>query len=237
MLARPSEFILKIKRRETPFYRNLYNVLNGIRRFSVPSIKAIHLPLYYVHTFVRDMWNKIYQGLWAVPIFKARYEKCGSGLRLPCGVPLVYGEHLKIYIGDNSQIIDSTLASGHVFDEAILKIGSRVTVGYHTDISVSKHVEIGDDTVIAKDCFIADTDGHPISPKRRRLHDSIRKSEVSPVVIGKNVWIGTGCYILKGVNVGDNSIIAANSVVTKDVPSNVIVAGNPAKVVKELNDD
>lgn len=226
-------FTTNIKRRETPLYNRLYKLAKGILTFSVPSIKIIHLPLYHVHVFIREMKGKLYQGTWVVPLFKAKCIKCGSGLRLPNGMPLIVGQP-RLYIGDNVSILDSTIASGHVFEEPQIVIGDRVTIGYHSDISASRMVKIGNDTIIAKDCFIADNDGHPVDPSRRRRHESVDENEITPVYIGENVWVGTGCYILKGSRIGDNSVVAANSVVVGDIPANVIAAGNPAKVVKQI---
>jgi acetyltransferase-like isoleucine patch superfamily enzyme len=86
-----------------------------------------------------------------------------------------------------------------------------------------------------------DNNNHPINPEDRKFiwdteEDSIYRlwkfSDSKPVVIGKNVWIGMYARISKGVTIGDNAIIAANAVVTKDVPANSIAAGNPARIVK-----
>lgn len=100
-------------------------------------------------------------------------------------------------------------------------------------------VSIGKNCQIASCTLISDTDFHPVNPSSR-LRESmgykINHAEVNkkPITIGDNVWIGWGSIILKGVNIGENSIIAAGSVVLNDVPANVLVAGNPAVVKKEL---
>ncbi len=73
------------------------------------------------------------------------------------------------------------------------------------------------------------TAGHSIQPV-----DRTKDGYAIPITIGDDVWIGGGCTILAGVTIGDNSIVAAGSVVTKDVPSNTIVAGNPAKRIKDI---
>lgn len=102
-------------------------------------------------------------------------------------------------------------------------------------------VEIGSHTLIAHNTTICDNNNHPISPSYRwkmsedhMNHPSIlwKHSKNAPIIIGNNCWIGTNVRICKGVTIGDNSIVAACSVVTKDVPSNCIVAGNPARIVK-----
>lgn len=106
-------------------------------------------------------------------------------------------------------------------------------------ITAYQKVSIGKNCQIASCTLISDTDYHPIDPQIRLResmgykidHSVVNKREVS---IGDNVWIGWGVIILKGVNIGNNSIVAAGTVLVDDVPENVIVAGNPARVVKKI---
>lgn len=79
-----------------------------------------------------------------------------------------------------------------------------------------------------------DPAGHPTDAARRRAHEPTPPDAIAPVSIGDDVWIGTGAIILKGVSVGDRAIVAARAVVTKDVPADAVVAGNPARVVSTL---
>ena len=110
-----------------------------------------------------------------------------------------------------------------------------------TQILCVNRVEIGAYTRIAHNTTICDNNNHPVSPAfRKKMAQSSMThksrlwiySDSAPIVIGENCWIGSNARICKGVTIGDNSVVAANSVVTKDVPPNCIVAGNPAKVVK-----
>jgi acetyltransferase-like isoleucine patch superfamily enzyme len=127
---------------------------------------------------------------------------------------------------------------------ASLSIGDRTFVGNST-IVIANRVEVGDDVLIAWGCTIVDHDSHA-----RRFTD--RKDDVSnwylgqkdwshveikPVTIGDKVWIGLNAIILKGVRIGEGSVVAAGSVVTHEVPPYVVVAGNPARVVRELTPD
>ncbi len=106
-------------------------------------------------------------------------------------------------------------------------------------------IEIGAYCLISWNVGIADSDFHPLEPALRRIDAracapfALERPErpaigTRPVKIGDNVWIGMNAVILKGVTIGENSVVAAGSVVSKSIPENVVVAGNPAVVVKEL---
>jgi len=122
--------------------------------------------------------------------------------------------------------------------EGIIKIGNNCDLNGTCIVSYNE-VIIGNYCQIASSSIITDTDFHPINPKIRLMQ---MKGESFPfcnvnkkkIEIGNNVWIGWGVVILKGVKIGDNSIVAAGAVVVNDVPDNVIVAGNPAVVVKQI---
>lgn len=116
-----------------------------------------------------------------------------------------------------------------------------VKVGTNCFIMAVNLIKIGKDTAIADNVYIVDNNNHPINPIDRRImrHTPVgsqermwKFSDNAPIIIGENVWIGNCVRINKGVTIGDNAIIAANSVVTKNVPANSIAAGNPAKIVK-----
>ncbi len=96
-------------------------------------------------------------------------------------------------------------------------------------IQSAARIEIGDDCMVAAGAYITDADWHGLYD---RTHEGGARA---PVVLGKNVWIGEGACVLKGVTIGENSVVGARAVVAEDVPANVVVAGNPARVVKELD--
>lgn len=115
----------------------------------------------------------------------------------------------------------------------ILEPGASLSIGDNTYITASSvihsasSISIGSDCAIAWGTTILDTDFHRIV-----YEDGKQNSISKPIVIGDKVWIGCNCTILKGVTIGNNSVIAANSLVNRDVPPNSLVAGNPARVVK-----
>lgn len=113
--------------------------------------------------------------------------------------------------------------------EGRLTLGDYVLVSPGTQIIASESIEIGSNTMIASGCYISDSDWHDTYDRTRELEKH------APIVIGENVWLGVRVIVGKGVRIGENSIIGAGSVVTRDIPANSIAAGNPARVVRELD--
>ena len=147
---------------------------------------------------------------------------------------VVFGEHCSLYSGCSFSLGPGgsvTVGDFTMLNGALIMCEERITIGSHCMVSWN----VG----------IADSDFHPLDPAQRRIDAQALapffenrpprpKIGTAPVVIGDNVWIGMGAVILKGVAIGENSVVAAGAIVTRDVPPNTVVAGNPAKVVREL---
>ncbi len=109
--------------------------------------------------------------------------------------------------------------------------GNNCYANFNLTLVDDGDIIIGDNVLIAPNVVISST-GHPVHPDLRR-----RLAQFSiPIKIGSNVWIGAGAMIMPGVTIGDNTVIGAGSVVTKDIPSNVVAVGNPCRVLREINE-
>lgn len=109
--------------------------------------------------------------------------------------------------------------------------GKNVYANFNLTLVDDSHIYVGDYTMIAPNVVIA-TAGHPILPELREKAYQYNM----PVHIGRNCWIGAGALIMPGVTIGDNTVIGAGSVVTKDIPANVVAVGNPCRVMREINE-
>ena len=125
-----------------------------------------------------------------------------------------------VWIGDGTKIR---------CHEGRVEIGDKTVMGQECTISAYQHVRIGQQCVIADRAMFIDFDHGVVEVERPIRQQGIYKRDV---VVGSNVWIGYGACILRGVRVGDNAIVGTNSVVTKDVPANAVVAGIPARVIR-----
>ncbi|PJC31276.1 acyltransferase, partial [Candidatus Roizmanbacteria bacterium CG_4_9_14_0_2_um_filter_39_13] len=141
-----------------------------------------------------------------------------------------------VNIGSFCRITVSTEFAGHKAqssNEIRIKIGNHVDVGNNTFISANNTIEIGNHVIMSSYVFITDHD-HGFEDINKNLHEQ-PLTEGGHVKIGDNVFLGVKSTILKNVTIGEHAVVAANSVVTKDVPAFSIVAGNPAHVLKKYD--
>ncbi len=119
----------------------------------------------------------------------------------------------------------SNMGGGHVH------LGKNVYCNFGVTMVDDTHIYVGDYTMFGPNVTVA-TAGHPILPELREKGYQYN----APVHIGKNCWIGAGALIMPGITIGDNVVIGAGSVVTKNIPDNVIAVGNPCRVLREINE-
>jgi len=148
--------------------------------------------------------------------------------------PTQYAEKEKLLkamfaeIGDNCHIETPIHANWGCHN---VHFGSGIYCNFNLTLVDDATIHVGDNCMFAPNVVIA-TSGHPILPVLRE-HNYVYNL---PVVIGKNVWVGSGVQILPGVTIGDNSVIGAGSIVTKDIPANVIAHGVPCNVIRDIGE-
>ena len=229
-------FLNRIRRRETPFYAVLYRIAKYRSQWYLPIPRFLGTFLYYERIVRSICFKKLLSLIYYEPMFRARVQKVGKGLRLGNsiqGMPLIIGD-LKIYIGNNVTINDITTFCGlKVFDEPKLIIGDNSVISDRVSIFVAKEVNIGRNCIVSSS-LILDNPSHPVDPIKRRNKESISRDDIEPVIIEDDAWLSRESIILKGVRIGKAAIVAAGAVVTTDVEPFSIVAGNPARKVGEV---
>ncbi|MEO1625906.1 MAG: acyltransferase [Bacteroidota bacterium] len=142
-----------------------------------------------------------------------------------CGIHIFPKGHIHC---DERIIVDDHVM---LFAKGRLKLGKRFCINRYSRIVAHESIEIGDHVTIGQMVSILDHDHRYLMQQDALRLDGYR---TAPIRIGSNVWIGDKCTILKGVTIGDNVVVGAHTLVHKDVPSGVVVAGQPFKVLKEL---
>jgi acetyltransferase-like isoleucine patch superfamily enzyme len=180
---------------------------------------------YFKHPFFKALIDCYFET--KRTIYQLRYPrvKLAKGVRIK-GSLIVQG-CVKVAIGPESQLGKKVNITG----SGEVKIGRGVSIN-GTWIGCATSVTIGDDCLIS-DCFIADTDYHNLEPHLR--HNPPGPKVTAPIVLERNVWIGARSTVMKGVTIGENSVVGLGSVIRKSVPANVVVIGNPQETVKYLD--
>lgn len=182
-------------------------------------------------TFIEILFRKIKSHY-----IRRKIKKCGSNFRL--FFPVIMDGLSKIEIGDNFSADKGLILrawkkyENQVFNPSII-IGDNVHLGMNCQITSINKVVIGDNFLSGKNIFISDH-SHGFDLLKEREIPPIKRplSSKGEVEIGKNVWIGNNVCILSGVHIGNNVTVGANAVVTKNVPSNCVIAGIPARIIK-----
>lgn len=175
------------------------------------------------HRYGRLLWRY----LWRRLLTRAgRRWRTDGLLFLGRGLELTIGRQARVDFGRFVWIGDGTKIRCH---EGAVQIGAKTVMGQECTISAYRRVRIGEECVIADRAMFIDFDHGVVEVERPIRSQGIYMRDV---VVGSNVWIGYGACVLRGVRVGDNSIVGTNSVVTKDVPANAVVAGIPARIIR-----
>jgi len=177
------------------------------------------------HMLSRGYALLIVRWLWLKLRWRGRLRTDGLCFVGP-GVKFEIGRNASVTLGRWSWIGHGCKVRVH---EGELSIGAKSVLGQECTLSVYQHVSIGRECIIADRVMMIDFDHGMVESERPIREQGIYKRNVD---IGHNVWIGYGACVLRGVAVGDNSVIGTSSVVTGDVPANTVVGGIPAKVIR-----
>lgn len=162
------------------------------------------------------------------------------------GMPLIVAEASSTIRVGNDVVLTShsrstALGVAHQVVLRTMRPNATIEIGDHcglsgTTICAAQSVTIGEGTLLGADVIVSDTDFHPVDSKARRYAPPPLAQPEDAVVIGPNVFIGARSIVLKGVQIGANSVVGAGSVVTRSIPANSIAAGNPARVIRRIEE-
>ena len=207
-------------------------LLHKIKAYIFKKVAKIWMSYIFSKEYLRFQ-RKVYSEK-----MKTSFYVCGINFKMDPYARIIGGEYIKI--GDNFSILSgSRIEAISEFQNTHYKpdlvFGNNVCIGTDFHVGCINKVTIGNNVLMASKIFITDHYHGEISSKDVNIPPVERKlSSKGPVIIEDNVWIGEGVVILPGVTIGKNSILGANSVVNKSCPSNSVLAGAPAKIIKTI---
>ncbi len=179
-------------------------------------------------------WQGAYQRWYIRHYLLPAFDRAGKSFQAYCprnieiwGPNIIVGDCVQVNASAGNVVRLSTWDNGK--RQGRIELGDCVLVSPGTQIIASESIVIGRNTMIASGCYISDSDWHDTYDRTAEL------DKHAPIVLGENVWLGVRTIVGKGVTIGENSIIGAGSVVTKNIPANMIAAGNPARPIRELD--
>ncbi len=225
--------ITKIKREETTGHARLKRIAKAMLTFYLPVpriLDRIYLLIHYLQMLDFETEERIRVACFRFPTLRAMCVSIGKRLQMEC-IPNITGP-VKVYLGDDVRLSGKfTISGGRVFSDPEFRVGNRSFIGSGCVFSVARSITIGDDVLIAGNCTISDYSAHPVDPERRIAGAQVDPEDVRPVRIENKAWLGKGAMILPGVIVGEDAVVGAAAVVTKDVPAGHICVGNPGRLL------
>ena len=217
------------------FARVVRRCHHAVTQFSIPAPKVIFMPILWTVLILREFWYFVYRVLVCEPLFKAYCRSYGKNLHTGVYLHWIQGKG-DLILGDNV-LIDGKCAftfAARFSETPTLSIGDNTGIGHDCSFIVGRGITIGKNCKIASRVRLFDSPGHPLDPEKGQAGFPPDLDNVRPITIGHNVWLGTGAVVFPGVTIGDNSVVSINAVVMSDVPSNVLVSGNPARKILSL---
>jgi acetyltransferase-like isoleucine patch superfamily enzyme len=228
---------IKIRRGQGPVWGSLKWLARKALHFHIPVFgltRPLFALLYRGHVLGREGLIWALRFFWYEPLFRSQCASVGEGFQME-KLPYITGQG-RITLGAGVRLSGkpSIGFSNRHRASPELCVGDDTFIGHDCSFGIAFSVRIGKHCYLAGGVSVRDHDGHPLDALLRRAKEPTPAEGIKPVVIGDDVWVGAGALIMKGVTVGDRAVVGAGAVVTKDVPPDTVVAGNPARVVKEL---
>jgi acetyltransferase-like isoleucine patch superfamily enzyme len=199
---------------------------------------AFHRVLLAERSLRRTLWYELSRLLYYQPLFELQCERTGEDgrLELTPDSKLPFVDNCALVLGAGWRINGRTTFQGarNAPGKARIEIGEGVYLGSRVVLRAGLGIRLGAHVTVASNVVLSSDPGHPLDPVARRT-EAAPRADLRQMIVGDDVWIAEGATLLGGITVGDGAVIGAHAVVTKDVPPRTVVAGNPARVVKQLD--
>lgn len=210
--------------------------LRGLRSASIPIPMIVAKPLAAAFLIARIPYYWLFRIFVAEPFFKAHCRQYGRHLHTDIYLHGVQG-HGDILLGDDILFDGKCMITfaARYSRAPTFSVGSGTKIGNGCLFTIANRISIGRNCRIASGVWMFDSPGHPSDPTARLNNLPADISDVKPIVVGDNVWIGGRAIVFPGVTIGEGSIVSAGAVVTADVSAYSVVVGNPARRIGALS--
>lgn len=218
-----------------PAARTLRGVRRRLLHFTLPAPRLIVRPYLALFLAMRAVVYFIRRAFIAEPLLKAYCTRVGRGVTTGIFVPWVHGRG-ELVIGDHVHIsgkLNVTFAARYVATPR-LSFGDHCDIAHDASFVVGREIRLGAHVQVGRSVSFRDASGHHADPTLRLAGAPPDPADVKPIIVHDNVWIGTQVMVMPGTEIGEGSIVAANSVVSGQVAPYTIVAGNPARRIGTL---
>ncbi|HUJ52609.1 MAG TPA: acyltransferase [Steroidobacteraceae bacterium] len=221
-------------RRESPLQRRVFALLRGASTWGMPALPGVHDALLAERRFRKGPLRLLTSKLYYEPLLRRQCQSVGRGLLLHEEVPKIIG-NLSVRLGERV-----TLSGAQVWISAgrgrltQLEVGDDCSIGYGAEFAVGDLIRIGRHVKIANYAALLGYDGHALDPLARARNEPPEAEGVQPIIVHDYAWIGFRATVLRGVTIGRGAVVAACAVVARDVPELTVVAGNPAKAIRQI---
>ncbi len=232
----PLGLLVRELRRDTPAMNAARAAIKRALALRLPP-NAIHRALLAERQLRQLVTGELSRALYWQPLFELLCDEVGEGCRLVLApdskLPAIDGCRLRL--ADRVQLsARTTFIGAKNGGRPVISIGEGTWIGDRCILRAGLGIEVGARVLFANSVTLAGDPGHPLDPVRRRTEAAPRES-LGHLRVGDDVWLAEGCMVVGSVTIGEGAVVAARSVVTKDVPPRTVVAGMPAKVVRELD--
>lgn len=218
-----------------PAARMLRSVRGRLRHFTLPAPRLIVRPYLALFLALRAIVYFIRRSFIAEPLLKAYCTRFGRGVTTGIFMPWVHGRG-ELVLGDYVHIsgkLNITFAARFV-DTPKLSFGDHCDIAHDASFVVGREIRLGSHVQVGRSVSFRDASGHHADPTLRLAGAPPDAADVKPIIVHDNVWIGTQVMVMPGTEIGEGTIVAANSVVSGQVAPYTIVAGNPARRIGTL---
>jgi acetyltransferase-like isoleucine patch superfamily enzyme len=223
-------------RKDTPAARRAKQAIRALLAARIPP-NPVHRLLLAERSLRRSLGYELLRVLYYQPLFELQCaEVRGAGrLELTPDSKLPFIDNCALVLGEGWRVNARTTFQGarNAPSRARIVIGDGAYLGSRVVLRAGLGIELGKHVFIAANVVLSSDPGHPLDPIARRT-EAAPRDDLRQMTVGDDVWIAEGATLLGGITVGEGAVIGAHSVVTKDVPARTVVAGNPARVVKEI---